>query len=95
MKFGKEYTMATTNALGIYYLMYSSTINDRSSRKYILGYTKDDLLQKISDRELSDDWHCQLAECRTPGYLAEGTVRKVKDWVFKHMPEQFGDNLVP
>lgn len=79
--------------MGIYYLDYSEVIFPRSRRKMIIGYTRSDLLQKLAEKELPDDYFCWLQECRTPGYLVEGDVKKVKAWIDKNMPENFGDPI--
>lgn len=77
--------------LGIFYVDYSLFLFPRSNRKLIIGFTRSDLLQKISEREIPDNYFCWLQECRTPGYLAEGNVAKVRAWIDEHMPENFGE----
>jgi hypothetical protein len=59
----------------------------------IIGYTKKDLLDSIAEKEIPENWFCWLQECRTPPYLVEGNLTKVKDWIFRHMPDNFGEPL--
>ena len=82
-----------TKPLGIYYLDYAPIIFQRSNRKMIIGYTKSDLLIKIEKTIIPDDWFCWLSECRTPGYLIEGTTPIVVGWIIKYMPDNFGEPL--
>lgn len=77
--------------LGIFYLDYSEIIFPRSRRKLIIGYTKADLLQKMQEKQIPDEYLCWLQECRTPGYLVEGTASIVREWINTHMPENFGE----
>jgi len=82
-----------TGPLGIYYLDYAPITFHRSKRKMIIGYTKSDLLIKIEKIIIPDDWFCWLSECRTPGYLIEGTTPIVVEWIIKYMPDNFGEPL--
>jgi hypothetical protein len=77
--------------LGIYYLDYSEVTFPRSRRKMIIGYTRSDLLQKILEKNIPDNYFCWLQECRTPGYLVEGNLETVRAWIDTHMPETFGE----
>jgi len=79
--------------LGIYYLDYCDRPYPRSARQMIIGYTKNDLLLSIKERNIPDDWFCWFWECRTPGYLIEGNTVKVIAWIEKHMPDNFGEPL--
>jgi len=77
--------------LGIFYLDYSDVLFPRSRRKMIIGYTRSDLLQSIIEKNIPDNYYCWLQECRTPGYLIEGTTEQVRTWIDKNMPEKFGE----
>jgi hypothetical protein len=79
--------------LGIYYLEYAEKPFPRSARKLIFGYEKKQLLREIKKHNIDEKWFCWLQECRTPGYLVEGDVIKIKVWVSKHMPSKFGEPL--
>jgi hypothetical protein len=79
--------------LGIYYLDYSPVPYPKSTRKFIIGYTKKEFLDKISDAKIPGDWLCWLSECRTPGYLVEGDINKITAWIKKHIPNKFGEPL--
>lgn len=80
--------------LGIYYLDYCDRPFPRSARQMIIGYTKADLLKKIKNKNIPDNWFCWFKECETPGYIVEGDLIKIKDWICKHMPDNFGEQLV-
>ena len=77
--------------LGIFYLEYSEVVYPRTKRKLIIGYTKSDLLQKMDEHQVADNYFCWLQECRTPGHLVKGTGNIVRAWINKHMPERFGE----
>lgn len=79
--------------LGIYYLDYSDVPFPKSKRKMIIGYTRKDLLDKIEEAKIPNNWLCWFQECRTPGYLVEGDTTKVIAWIEKHMPDNFGEPL--
>lgn len=79
--------------LGIFYLDYAPQIFPRSARKMVIGYSRDDMLSKIEELNISKDWICWLSECRTPGYLVESDIEVVKEWISKHMPLEFGDPI--
>ncbi len=79
--------------LGIYYLDYAEVPFPRSKRKMIIGYTRKDLLDKITEAKIPNNWLCWFQECRTPGYLVEGNIEKVAAWIEKHMPDNFGEPL--
>ena len=79
--------------LGIFYLDYAPKIWPRSARKMIIGFSKDDMLSKVAEQDIPTDWFCWLSECRTRGYLVEGNIELVKEWVEKHMPEKFGEPI--
>ena len=79
--------------LGIYYLDYSDKTFPRSARKMIIGYTRSDLLAQIAEKDIPEDYYCWLSECRTRGYLFEGRMEKVTQWIELHMPEKFGEPL--
>lgn len=79
--------------IGIYYLDYSDRPFPKSARKMIIGYTKDGLLSSIEERKIPDNYLCWFQECRTPGYLFEGTLVETKEWISKHMPDKFGEPL--
>ncbi len=80
--------------LGIYYLEYAEAVYPRSARKLIIGYTKKDMLDKIKERKIPEDWFCFFCECRTPGMLVDGNIATVKAWITKHMPKNFGEPLI-
>ncbi len=76
--------------LGIFYLDYSDVSFPKSKRKLIMGYTKLDLLKKIEDTQIPIDYLCWLQECRTPGYLIQGNVTEIKNWINDHLSNNFG-----
>ncbi len=77
--------------LGIYYLDYSAVPYPKSARKIIIGYTKDDFLEKIEEANIPEDWMCWLSECRTPGYFVEGNIQKVVEWITLHLTNVYGE----
>lgn len=79
--------------LGLFYLDYCDKPWPRSARKMIIGFTKDGLLKELSERNIPEGWLFWLSECRTPGYLVEGKIDRVTDWINLHMPEKFGEPL--
>jgi len=79
--------------LGIYYFDYSKVPFPRSTRKLIIGYTRIDFLKGIKEKNIPNDWLCWFSECRTPGYLVEGNLTKVREWIDIHMPDKFGEPL--
>ncbi len=85
--------MKTNIPLGIYYLDYSERDYPRAARKLIIGYTKDQFLKSIEETNVPPEWKCWLEECRTTGYLAEGTIEDIKEWILFHMPDKFGEPL--
>lgn len=84
-----------TGPLGIYYLDYAEVPFPRSRRKTIIGYTRSDLLQKIAEAKIPDGFDCWLHECRTVGVLVEGKAERIRDWIDKHMKENFGEPYEP
>jgi hypothetical protein len=81
--------------LGIYYLDYCDVPFPKSRRKMIMGYTRSNFLQYMAEAKIPDNYYCWLQECRTPGYLIEGTAEIVRDWIDKHMKENFGEPYEP
>lgn len=77
--------------LGIFYLDYADVAFPRSRRKLIIGYTRSDLLQKMQDAQIPNNYFCWLQECRTPGYLVEGNADKIRDWIDIHISEAYGE----
>lgn len=80
--------------LGIYYLTFAKAAFPRSARKLIIGYTRDDMLAKIAEKEIPADFMCWFDECRTPKTLVAGNIAEVSEWITKHMPTYFGEKLV-
>lgn len=81
-------------SLGIYYLSYSEVPFPKSKRQLIIGYTRDDMLTKIADKNIPVSWSCYYEECRTPGFLVQGNIETIKAWITEHMPITFGEPLV-
>lgn len=79
--------------LGIYYFDYCANVFPKSARKLIIGYTRTDLLERIEQQNIPDEWFCWITECRTPGYLIDGKKQIVIDWINRHMPDEFGEPL--
>ena len=79
--------------LGIYYFSYSERVWPRSARKMLIGVTKDEILERIAEKEIPEDWFCWLEECRTPGFLVEGKRDIVLEWITNHMPLKFKEPL--
>lgn len=80
--------------LGIYYFDYSERVYPKSSRKMIIGYTRSDLIFKIKEKQIPDNWFCWLSECRTPGYLIDGSASKIIDWISIHLPDKIGHPIL-
>lgn len=78
------------SSLGIFYLDYSDKYYPKAQRKTIIGYTRVDLLKKISIIDIPDDYICWLQECRTPGYLIEGNIKQITSWIDTHLSNNFG-----
>jgi hypothetical protein len=79
--------------LGIYYLDYCERLWPKRGRQMIICYTRTDVLSKMIEKNIPEEWTCWLSECRTPGYLIVGKTGIVRDWIELHMPEEFGKPL--
>jgi hypothetical protein len=77
--------------LGIFYFDYADVPYPVSKRKMIIGYTRQDLLDKIDDANIPNDWLCWLKECRTPKQLISGNPIQVRDWIDKHLSDKYGE----
>ena len=79
--------------LGIYYLSYGKNEHPKSARKWMIGYSKQDYLDKLEVENIPEDYFCVFEECRTPGILIKGTIKEVRAWIQDHMPEKYGEPL--
>ena len=75
----------------IYYFDYADKEFPRSIRKMIIGYKRADLLTKIEELNIPDDWFCWLYEYKLRKPIFHGNKINACEWIAINIPEKFGD----